>query len=542
MNTNSSALDAFLLHAYASSGVDGLFPSQFGGGFMLYSSSESSGSLSSDSDASSFTSSHGDDESSMSSSDSSTTADPMEQYMGRFVAQLMEPRPPKTITLTARTLQATNDPIHDFEDPIQDFEEYTTAARRRRRRSNTYDYAFGDYLNCNYVRKFLSPEVRQRTYELSMDRKSTFRSHFRVPLVTIEDLSNKFITNEWVTHTKRCSTDHRLSIRTQLFVMCTLEHLGNRRPHAQFPTETNMSTSEHRKFFDLFLEKMYSVRREYISFPSTLEQLQTIVSQYHGFHLPGACGSIDVVHVKWAQCPARDFNNCKGKESFPSVAFQCITDNRRRVLGIAPIQYGSRSDKHIVHLDPVVDKIRNGWYQDVEWEYVTINGEVKKERGVYLICDGGYLRWKVLICPYASTSEVGCRGYFNTNLESVRKDVECTYGILKKRWRCLDYGVQYRDMKKCEMLFTICVCLHNMLLDLHEDHGFSRVNVQRVRRGGPRGRDGLWLDGNRELGRRFLRESALSRISAADKREGIEWMERRELLADHLAYCKSIAN
>ena len=324
---------------------------------MLYSSSESSGSLSSDSDASSFTSSHGDDESSMSSSDSSTTADPMEQYMGRFVAQLMEPRPPETITLTARTLQATNDPIHDFEDPIQDFEEYTTAARRRRRRSNTYDYAFGDYLNCNYVRKFLSPEVRQRTYELSMDRKSTFRSHFRVPLVTIEDLSNKFITNEWVTHTKRCSTDHRLSIRTQLFVMCTLEHLGNRRPHTQFPTETNMSTSEHRKFFDLFLEKMYSVRREYISFPSTLEQLQTIVSQYHGFHLPGACGSIDVVHVKWAQCPAGDFNNCKGKESFPSVAFQCITDNRRQVLGIAPIQYGSRSDKHIVRLDPVVDKI-----------------------------------------------------------------------------------------------------------------------------------------------------------------------------------------
>ena len=194
-----------------------------------------------------------------------------------------------------------------------------------------------------------------------------------------------------------------------------------------------MSTSEHRKFFDLFLEKMYSVRREYISFPSTMEQLKTVVSQYHGFHLPGACGSIDVVNVKWAQCPAGDFNNCKGKESFPSVAFQCITDNRCRVLGIAPIQYGSRSDKHIVRLDPVVDKIRNGWYQDVEWEYLTINGEVKKGRGVYLICDGGYLRWKVLICPYASTSEVGHRGYFNTNLESVRKDVECTYGILKKR-------------------------------------------------------------------------------------------------------------
>ena len=40
-----------------------------------------------------------------------------------------------------------------------------------------------------------------------------------------------------------------------------------------------------------------------------------------------------------------------------------------------------------------------------------------------------------------NTHEAGRRGYFNGNLESVRKDVECTYGILKKRWRCLDYGL-----------------------------------------------------------------------------------------------------
>ena len=66
--------------------------------------------------------------------------------------------------------------------------------------------------------------------------------------------------------------------------------------------------------------------------------------------------------------------------------------------------------------------------------------------GMYLICDGGYLRWVTLICPYtyASTHDgAGRRGYFNGNIESVRKDVECTYGILKKWWRTLDYGIHY---------------------------------------------------------------------------------------------------
>jgi hypothetical protein len=74
------------------------------------------------------------------------------------------------------------------------------------------------------------------------------------------------------------------------------------------------------------------------------------------------------------------------------------------------------------------------WYKDVEWEYFTITGESKRSKGVYLICDGGYLRWKTLMCPYAADSVTGRRGYYNTNLESIRKDVECTFGILKKSW------------------------------------------------------------------------------------------------------------
>ena len=90
-----------------------------------------------------------------------------------------------------------------------------------------------------------------------------------------------------------------------------------------------------------------------------MEELQVTVRDYESQHLPGAGGSIDVVHVKWSNCPAGDYNKCKGKESFPSVAFECVTNNRRRVLGISPIQFGARSDKHIVRFDPTVELIKN---------------------------------------------------------------------------------------------------------------------------------------------------------------------------------------
>jgi hypothetical protein len=93
-----------------------------------------------------------------------------------------------------------------------------------------------------------------------------------------------------------------------------------------------MSYSEHRNFFALFINKMYSISPSYIYFPRTLEALQQQVQDYAGQHLPGACGSIDVVHVKWSRCPAGDYNKCKGKESFASVAFECVTNNRQRFL------------------------------------------------------------------------------------------------------------------------------------------------------------------------------------------------------------------
>ena len=89
------------------------------------------------------------------------------------------------------------------------------------------------------------------------------------------------------------------------------------------------------------------------------------MKQYHDMHHPSAVGSFDVVHCKWAHCSAGDFVRNRGKEQYAALAFEVINDNQRRILSIAPVQFGSRNNQHIVHLDPVVRKIRNEWYKDV---------------------------------------------------------------------------------------------------------------------------------------------------------------------------------
>jgi hypothetical protein len=150
----------------------------------------------------------------------------------------------------------------------------------RRGVPNRFKYKFGNYLESNYYNKFLHEDVRQETYVRSQNCRSTFRSHFRVPLVFVDHLTDMFISREWVKKTKRCRTDHQLYVRTQLHIMCALEHLGNRKPLSQFETATNISSDQHRLFIKLFVKKLYEARAEFIRFPSTLDELKSVVSQY----------------------------------------------------------------------------------------------------------------------------------------------------------------------------------------------------------------------------------------------------------------------
>ena len=146
----------------------------------------------------------------------------------------------------------------------------------------------------------------------------------------------------------------------------------------------------------------------------------------------------------------------RGRRVTQLLALQCITDFNRRILGVYGPQFGTKNDKDIVKTDPNVKKIRNGWFKDIWWQYYDADGSVKTERGMYLICDNAYLRWPQSMCPYVGEPISTVEGYFLFNLESARKDVKCTFGILKKCWKILNNGLMYRYIKVCNSIFVTC--------------------------------------------------------------------------------------
>jgi hypothetical protein len=212
-----------------------------------------------------------------------------------------------------------------------------------------------------------------------------------------------------------------------------------------------MSTSEVHKFFYTFIEALMDMKDEYICLPWNITELQHVNRDYNAAGLPDCVGSMDVVHVKWSNCPTGDHNHAKGKEGYPTLGFQCITDFNRRIMAIYGPQFGSQNDKDIVKHDDNVHAIRfNRLFTNLTWKYYKANGNVRSKRGMYLICNNGYLRWPTSICPYSKANNATLESYFWTNWESVQKDVECTFGILQKQWKVLNYGFKQHSIAQCK--------------------------------------------------------------------------------------------
>ena len=397
--------------------------------------------------------------------------------------------------------------------------------RRRKRRPNRHAYRKQSVLISPWYVNFLLPgTTRDLHRELSRsDRFGEFRSLFRMNLDKMEELTDIFIRRGYIQQPRTLKFREEFRERSELFILTALFRLGNGNSFRQCRSNTYISVSEIKKFFMIFLDAIVEMKDEFVYLPRNMTELRSLTSDYDEVGLPGCCGSMDVVHVKWSKCPTGDHNRAKGKAGYPTLGFECITNYRRRIIGIFGPQFGTRNDKEIVKVDENVHIIRTGWYKDVKWSYYNEDGDVCEECGVYLICDNGYLRWPTSICPYERVDCSTPEGYFSANLEAVRKDVECTFGILKKRWRILNNGLEYRDIRLCEKIFVTCCCLHNFLLDQQMERGSHRVG-----RGCPIGDDGIFLDGHTNRQGRDS-ESGLS----------LQFGRRRSLLSIHLkVFCK----
>jgi hypothetical protein len=96
--------------------------------------------------------------------------------------------------------------------------------------------------------------------------------------------------------------------RTELLVMSSLYLLGRGAVFCSCRALCYISILKIQKFFFTFLDAFYNdLKSKYIKLPPSVDELHQVTRPYESVGLPGACGLIDVVHVKWLYCPAGDY-------------------------------------------------------------------------------------------------------------------------------------------------------------------------------------------------------------------------------------------
>lgn len=362
-----------------------------------------------------------------------------------------------------------------------------------------------------------------------------FRNRFRVPYEMFDDILREY--NEVDT---RCPQDlwGRKKSELSLLILGALRVLGHYTPFDGIEELNDISLDKNNKFFKEFVQWFAKTKyKEAVKFPETAEEINHVLCQYEKVGFPGCLGSIDCVHVPWDCCPAGHRTDCTGKEGYPTLAFQVVSTPTRRILASTREFYGTWNDKLISRHDETVKRMRTAHrYTKHNWAFIGSDGEEHTETGLYFICDGGYQSWPVFICPFKDQREGTLPFKWSKHAESIRKDVECTFGILKKRFMILKHPSRFRDQETIGHVFKTCCALHNMLIEFDGyDSSEDIAEVEDLGRGRPR------LNGTREI-TAFSRGERMdfhSRVRASEARvgerltdpipmEAAEYVEERE--------------
>ena len=73
------------------------------------------------------------------------------------------------------------------------------------------------------------------------------------------------------------------------------------------------------------------------------------------------------------------------------------------------------------------------------------------------------LAWSTIVPPMKHADACKCIR-FSESLESMRKGVECTFGIIKGSFYIFRHGVRKRSIERCDEIWKTCCALHNILL------------------------------------------------------------------------------
>ena len=301
-----------------------------------------------------------------------------------------------------------------------------------------------------------------------------FRNRFRLPYNDFISLCNDLLRNELFNRWSYGDASGIKSCDIRLLLLGTLRYLGRAHTFDDACESTFISADVHRVFFMAFIEYGSTILYEKHVLSSMKEMDFSRIEKLFNFAgFNGCIGSSDGTHIGLLCCPSWAFHNHKGfKLAIPSRNYNATVSHWKQIMGTTFGHPGTWNDKSLILFDDLIKNIHEGkLLADNEFKLLELDKEGNVVEityiGVWFLVDNGYLDWSTTVPPMKNPltfEEIR----FSEWLESMRKDIECTFGIMKKRFNVLKSGIRLHKISDCDKVWATCCALHNRLLIIDE--------------------------------------------------------------------------
>ena len=211
--------------------------------------------------------------------------------------------------------------------------------------------------------------------------------------------------------------------------------------------------------FDHVIRKVYT--NEYLRCPDAtdLKNINTLHKTVHSFE--GLFGSLDCMHTYWKNCPLAWQGSYKGKEKKPSIVLEAISDFHMWFWHAAYGYAGCMNDISILAVSPFLERLLDGTFQELESCVVPYHVGETILNQMYILVDGIYPAYSRLVKGYKEPV-TNQEKAFTAWQESVRKDIERAFGVLKGKWQCMERPFKHIDLPNIAARVATCLILHNM--------------------------------------------------------------------------------
>ena len=256
-----------------------------------------------------------------------------------------------------------------------------------------------------------------------------------------------------------------------LLLLGSLRYLGRGWTFDDIEENTAISEEVHLVFFHEFIDYCSTILFDkHVIAPTNAEEATTHMMDYVKAGMPGCVSSTDATHIAMGCCPHQIRHIHKGfKLNFPSRTYNLSCNHRRRILYTTSGHPASWNDKTLQQFGKFMLGIYKGTIMDdivfkldAIYDGVTIK---VKYQGPWNLVDNGYICWSTCIPPM-KRSRLRTETRWSQWLESMRKDVECCFGILKGRFRILKSPIRIHDIDEVDKIWKTCCALHNWLLEI----------------------------------------------------------------------------